>query len=228
MRPVIYIFTVVIFAFGISREAESDPVLANSLERHMMKTAPIELPYANEVYPLVPTWRETTVLHIGDSHVSAGLTSGLRAYMRQAGARYYKECWVGSSAKSWVVSGQLRQMLKKIRPTVVIITLGTNSMLNRNPSRHATWVRSLVKKIGPRFCYWIGPPPLIDDLLGYNRMLYENTQPCRFFDSRVLDVPKREDAKFHLTKSQGLDWAERIWDWMNGRLFVEPLQANAF
>ncbi|MBW2523397.1 MAG: hypothetical protein JRI23_04455 [Deltaproteobacteria bacterium] len=105
----------------------------------------------------------------------------------------------------------------------MIITLGTNALQHRRPDRYARWVRALVKQVGPRSCYWIGPPPLLEDRRGFNGMLSESTRPCRYFDSRVIGAPPRADGKFHLTRSEGLAWARLIWRWMNG----EYVQSDA-
>ncbi len=169
----------------------------------------------DEVYPFVPSWPGLKVLHIGDSHVSAGLKRGMARRLKSAGSHYYADAWVGSRAKSWVVSGRLKQLLRKHRPDAVVITLGTNAMQNRHPDRYAGWVHALVSLIKGKTCYWLGPPPLIDDTFGFNKMLLERSKPCRFFDSRVLQIPKRADGKFHLTKDQGERWAAQAWTWMN-------------
>ncbi len=169
----------------------------------------------DEVYPFVPRWPGMKVLHIGDSHVSAGLKRGLAKRLKSAGSQYCADAWVGSRAKSWVVSGRIKQLLRKHRPDAVVITLGTNAMQNRRPDRYSGWVQALVSLIKGKTCYWLGPPPIIDDTFGFNEMLLEHSKPCRFFDSRVLQIPKRADGKFHLTKTQGERWAAHAWAWMN-------------
>jgi hypothetical protein len=177
---------------------------------------PARLPHVDDVYPLPVDWTGLRVLHIGDSHVSAGLTSGLGRYFRAAGASYAAENWTGSRARSWVASGKLRRMLQKQHPNAVIVTLGTNAMRLGNLERYSSWVRALVKTVGPRRCYWLGPPPLLKDRFGFNEMLIDATGDCRFFDTRTLGFKMRKDGKFHLTRKQGERWADHVWDWING------------
>jgi hypothetical protein len=170
----------------------------------------------DDVYPPAISWEGKRVLHIGDSHVSAGLVAGLRKRIKAEGARYRPITWVGSRSKSWVVSGRLRRLLRKHAPHVVIVTLGTNVIKGRHQEHNAPWIRALVRMIGPRECFWLGPPPLIKDRFGFNEMAESACKPCRYFDTRVLDFRKRKDGKFHLSRKQGRTWAAQAWMWING------------
>ena len=182
-----------------------------------LAASPLKLPDVDDVYPFVPDWQNSRILHIGDSHVAFGFKSRLARHFHRAGASFHQEAWVGSRCKSWVKSGKMRNLIEEYGPSVVLVTLGTNEMKNRKPERILSWIRALISKIGRRTCYWVGPPPLLDDRYQYNEMLKSNVGPCRYFDSRVLDVHKRADGKFHLTRAEGENWAELIWKWMNGR-----------
>lgn len=181
------------------------------------EAAPLELPSAEEVYPVVPDWTRARILHIGDSHVSYGFKRELARCFREAGARFRQKRWIGSRTKSWVATGKAKQLIRAFRPTVVVVTLGTNEMKDPQPARQLSWVRALVDRIGNRVCYWLGPPPVIEDANGYNAYMAEHVAPCRYFDSRVLEAPPRDDGKFHLTREQGETWARLVWRWMNGR-----------
>ena len=177
---------------------------------------PAPLPPPDEVYPAPPDWRGVRVLHVGDSNVAAGLVAGLRRAFSDAGALYRPHGWVGSRSRSWVVSGLLTKLIREVAPQVVVVTLETNALRNPRVDANAAWVRRFVERIGPRRCYWLGPPPLVEDRYAYGPVLAEACAPCRYFDTSRLPYPKREDGKFHLTRQQGLDWAERAWAWMNG------------
>jgi hypothetical protein len=177
---------------------------------------PVPIDAVEDVYPTPIDWEGKRVLHIGDSHVSSGLVTGLRQRLRTAGAVYVPVTWVGSRSKSWVASGKLKRLLREHGPAAVIVTLGTNAIRAPRPERQAPWVRALVKLIGPRKCYWLGPPSLIDDHYGYNAMFERECRPCRYFETRLLGFPARRDGKFHLTRAQGRTWADQTWAWING------------
>lgn len=177
---------------------------------------PVEpLPSADEVYPAPPDWKGVRVLHVGDSNVAMGLVTGLRRRFADAGAIYEPHGWQGSRSKSWVVSGRLSGLIREFAPQVVVVTLETNTLGQRRTDVHAAWVRRLVERIGPRRCYWLGPPPLVEDTFHLGALLPEACAPCRYFDTSRLPYPMRGDGRFHLTRDQGLDWAERVWVWMN-------------
>jgi hypothetical protein len=114
------------------------------------------------------------------------------------------------------VSGLLTRLIREVAPQVVVVTLETNTLRSPRVEVNAAWVKRFVDRIGPRRCYWLGPPPLIEDAYGYGPVLAEACAPCRYFDTSRLPYPRRADGKFHLTRQQGLDWAERAWAWMNG------------
>jgi hypothetical protein len=99
-------------------------------------------------------------------------------------------------------------------------------MKGRRPDRVAPWIHALVKMIGPRQCFWIGPPSLIKDRFGFNTMAEAACKPCRYFDTRILAFPPRKDGKFHLSIKQGRHWADQVWAWMNGD-WPLPQQTNA-
>lgn len=181
------------------------------------------IPPVDHVYPPPPDWTGARVLHIGDSHVSAGLTARLRKHLTRAGAIYRPRMWVGSRSKSWVASGRLRRLLDSFAPNAIVITLGTNAMGNSRPDRYARWIRKVVSHVGPRRCFWMGPPSLLEDPHGFNEMAAAAAAPCRYFDSRSLGFEPRKDGKFHLTRAQGKLWADAVWRWMN-----EPAPAAAW
>jgi hypothetical protein len=177
---------------------------------------PLEIADVDEVYPEVPYWPKARILHIGDSHVSFGFKRALARRFREAGATFKQKSWKGSRTKSWVASGKARRLIAEFQPTVVVVTLGTNEMKYDKPERQLSWIRALVDRIGARMCYWLGPPPLIEDRRGYNDFVSHNVAPCRYFDSRVLEVGRRSDGRFHLTRAEGEAWAAMVWRWMNG------------
>lgn len=187
-----------------------------SLVCYVARSTPLTIPEVDEVYPYIPNWKNSRILHFGDSHVASGLKATMAQHFRKAGAKYRQEGWVGSRSKSWIASGRLRQLVREFRPTVILITLGTNEMKNKVPTRNRCWIRAIVHRFKEATCYWMGPPPLIEDKYGYNEMAMRAVKPCRYFDSRILGLSPRNDGTFHLTRQEGTVWADLVWDWMNG------------
>lgn len=161
-------------------------------------------------------WKGMRILHIGDSHLANwGLKSTLRKRFRSAGASYSASAWIGSSSRSWLITGRLRNLLREKSPHVVIVNLGINIIKAKSPNAYAKYVKKIVKKISPRKCYWVAPPLLIEDKNGLYDMLKEASKPCIFLDSRKIHFDVVHKKNFHLSKSQSAKWAEKIWKWMN-------------
>jgi hypothetical protein len=169
-------------------------------------------------------WTGLTVVHFGDSHVAAGLTAGLREHFQAQGARYYSDYWVSSSTVRWAYSDRLPDMLRRRRPDIVIVTLGSNEAMYPNLERYGDYMEKLIRRIGDRRCYWIGPPRY--DRFDVSRIVEAqkaHVGRCRYFDSRGIDAP-RGHTRLHFTREGGLVWAEAIWQWMNG---VDPASDSA-
>jgi hypothetical protein len=178
---------------------------------------PLAIPDVDDIYPKVPDWRQARILHIGDSHLSFGFKSEMARCFKEAGSRFRQKPWKGSRTKSWIVSGVAKQLIEEYRPTVVVVTLGTNEMRDGAPVRQMPWIRALIERIGLRTCYWLGPPPLLEDTYGYNDYMKDHVAPCRYFDARALGLKKRDDGTYHLSRAEGEMWAGLVWQWMNGR-----------
>lgn len=152
-----------------------------------------------------------TVLHVGDSMVGGdrGLTRALEARFDKTGARFVRDYKVSESIVTFDKSTRLRDLLAKHRPDIVIVTLGANDVFVPYPQTMAANVQNIVKRIGSRECYWIGPPTWKPDT-GIVSVIRENAAPCRFFDSSNLKLQRAGDG-IHPTDRGGADWAERFW-----------------
>lgn len=173
-------------------------------------------------------WNGLRVLHIGDSHLQNwGLKGTLRKKFKQAGAAYNVSAWKGSSARSWLRTGKLHRLLRTKNPDVVIVNLGTNICRAKHPRDYAKFIKRMVRKISPRQCYWVAPPPLIADTTAFYNMLEEASKPCIFLDSRKIEFDVPHKKVFHLSRNQSAVWAEQIWEWMNESSY-SPEKSNGF
>jgi lysophospholipase L1-like esterase len=154
-----------------------------------------------------------TILHAGDSTVGgdAGLTLALRKRFTELGVkRFASDTWVSTSLLTFAGQPRFAKVLARSQPDVVILTLGTNDVHVPAPDSLLPHVRSILKKIGNRECYWIGPLFIKKKDTGLVAMLRENVKPCVFFDSSELDVPRTHD-RIHPTVAGGEVWAEAFW-----------------
>jgi acyl-CoA thioesterase-1 len=152
-----------------------------------------------------------TVLHVGDSMLGGdwGLTRALEKKFEAEGATFIHDYKVSESLQSYDKSTRLAQLLARHDPDIVIVTLGTNDALVPYPASLAGHVRNIVKRIGSRECYWIGPPLWKPDT-GILAVLRDNSAPCTFYDSSKLTLARREDG-IHPTERGGVAWADAFW-----------------
>lgn len=161
--------------------------------------------------PALPSLSGKTVLHVGDSMVGGnwGLTRALEQRFTAEGARFIRDYKVSESIVSYDHSPKLKGLLDKHRPDIVILTLGTNDVFVPYPASMAANVQNIVKRIGARECYWMGPPTWKPDT-GIVNVLKDNVTPCKFYDSSHLKLQRSGDG-IHPTDKGGAEWATSFW-----------------
>jgi lysophospholipase L1-like esterase len=160
--------------------------------------------------------RGKTILHVGDSTVggNAGLTRALKELFLDSEAKKFStETWVSASVVTVAMRPRLGLLLARVKPEIVIITLGTNDVYIPSPDMFIPHIKSIIKKIGDRECYWIGPISLSKKDTGIVETLRANVAPCVFFDSSELEIARAGD-RIHPTDKGGGVWAEAFWEAM--------------
>jgi acyl-CoA thioesterase-1 len=155
-----------------------------------------------------------TVLHVGDSMVGGewGLTRALQNKFEKEGAKLVRDYKVSESIVSFDKSSKLKDLLAKHKPDIVILTLGTNDVFVPYPAVLAPNVQNIVKRIGNRECYWMGPPLWKPDT-GIVAVIRDNAAPCTFYDGSHLKLARGHDG-IHPTEKGGQDWADSFWSFM--------------
>jgi acyl-CoA thioesterase-1 len=148
------------------------------------------------------------VLHVGDSMVGGnwGLTRALEAKLEPEGAKVVRHTKVSETLKSMDTDPTLKELLRTHEPDVVIITLGTNDTDVPYPEVYAKHVANIAKRVAPRECWWMGPPKESP----VNKVIKENSAPCKFFDSSTLKLDRTKDG-IHPNDKGGGQWANEFW-----------------
>lgn len=151
------------------------------------------------------------IFHAGDSMVGgeAGLSRLLHAKFKAEGAKYQSDTVVSASLLSFNLQSRFAKGLQRTHPDIVIITLGANDVFVPSPDVLAVHVKGIVKKIGDRECYWMSPATWKPDT-GVVEVIKANAAPCKFFDSRNMDIPRAGDH-IHPTDKGGAQWGEKFW-----------------
>lgn len=148
------------------------------------------------------------VLHVGDSMVGGnwGLTRALEAKLEPEGAIVVRHTKVSETLASMDKDPTLKDLLHRHDPDIVIITLGTNDTDVPYPEVYAKHVANIAKRVAPRECWWMGPPKDAP----VNKVIKENSAPCKFFDSSTLKLERARDG-IHPNDRGGGQWANAFW-----------------
>ena len=151
------------------------------------------------------------IFHAGDSMVGgeAGLSRLLHSKFKAEGAKYQSDTVVSASLLSFNLQSRFAKGLQRTHPDIVIITLGANDVFVPSPEVLAVHVKGIVKKVGDRECYWMSPATWKPDT-GVVEVIKANAAPCKFFDSRNMDIPRSGD-RIHPTDKGGAQWGEKFW-----------------
>lgn len=175
----------------------------------------------------------TRVLLIGDS-LGGGLKSPLGSAIQKTGASFNAIVQDGmtiadfASSKGRMTSA-FNNALETMRPTIVLVSLGTNDDYNRNSMRSVIVSTGILKRkfqsVGAT-AYWIGPPTLgtycykdkagrdiCHDPTGHVTPFLQQFLTSNFFDSRPIQMA-RWDGLHPTPKEFAQTWTPAIMNWM--------------
>jgi acyl-CoA thioesterase-1 len=211
MRRVPYLAVLVLLGCSKKDQDATAPPPPAVLVVPAPKEAASSAPAAIELPP--PPLTGKTVLHVGDSMVGDhwGLTRALAAKVEAEGGKVVRNTVVSETIATFDRDATLRDLLRKHQPDVVVITLGTNDTTVPHPEVNAKHVASIARRIAPRECWWIGPPLVTGKAdNGIAEVIEKNSAPCKFFDSRRLELQRGRDG-IHPTDKGGAVWADAFW-----------------
>ncbi len=164
------------------------------------------------------------VLLLGDS-LAVGLTVPLGSLTREHGLAFQAQATVGTRIDQWASSADLARTLETFRPTVIIVSLGTNDAYMKGPpdpgQRQAPYLDqllTLLESAHPRAIVWLQPPslPPAAAALSSIRQLIDTVRRrshAFVFQSQKLALPRGPDG-IHPVASGYAQWAGAIWQWL--------------
>ncbi|WP_300728134.1 SGNH/GDSL hydrolase family protein [uncultured Bacteroides sp.] len=194
-------------------EESLPPILSDSLEQMSQTVA--------------DTCRTDTarqrILFLGDSMVE-GLCRQMGRYAEENGHKLTSIVWYSSSTQLWAESDTLQHFLKTENPSFVMICLGGNELSVRDLDRRKKHIYTITRKLGDLPYVWIGPPNWKKDT-GINKLIEEQVESSRFFDSQHLVLERRKD-RMHPTYAAAAQWMDSIAVWMSGSKTRHPIRMN--
>lgn len=162
------------------------------------------------------------VLHVGDSMVGGrfGLTRAFESKLSAAGATIVRHTTVSETLASFDKTPTLKDLIRTHDPDIVVITLGANDANVPHPEAYAHNVENVVKRVGDRECWWIGPPSVKTPSgapgpsgpgMGVVAVIRDHAGTCRFFDSSKLELERASDGT-HPNDRGATTWADAFWE----------------
>ena len=165
------------------------------------------------------------ILAVGDEMLE---TIGPRLYNYACANGYsiFTEIWQGTKAENWAYTTELPRLIKKLKPTYVIVCLGTHDLAAANPSGSAAAVGEMLREIGDIPMVWIGPLEMksLQKDPGVVDMLRQQVGANRFFNSYNLRVAREDEV--HPTAEGGERWMDEVAKWMSSLEAATPIAMN--
>jgi len=151
------------------------------------------------------------ILLIGDS-LAQGMAASFYKLVRQKGYVPHVDCKQGTRIDYW--AKKLDKTLNATRPSLLIVSLGTNDSGLRDPEVQRTHVKN-IKKIAARYntdILWILPQTLPARFVGQDgiKKIIQEELGEKTFDTKIK-LEKIKD-QIHLTKRGYEAWITSTWD----------------
>lgn len=166
------------------------------------------------------------ILIFGDSTLD-GVSRRFADYAHQNGYTIYSSVWYGATLKNWAYTTELPKLIKKVKPTFIIISLGTNDLGYHDISARGEAVREIMREIGDIPFIWIGPISLkaVAKDPGIVNVIRENVGADRFYDSYHLKLQRLGDG-IHPTLEASAHWIDGVARWMSSPEARHPIVMN--
>ncbi|OJJ20058.1 hypothetical protein BKI52_16425 [marine bacterium AO1-C] len=150
------------------------------------------------------------MLLVGDS-MAEGLRYAFAYYSKKNGHQFTYITENSSSIIGWQ-DGKLKSLIEKIKPTFVMISLGTNELFTKRIEEYHGFVKNIIGQVGKLNFVWIGPPNWKKDN-GLTQVLEAEVGSDRFFRSLDLELKRAADG-IHPQWKEYEVWAEYIAQWL--------------
>lgn len=156
--------------------------------------------------------RNQVVLLIGDS-MADGMGARFNDYAVKNGFEFHSIVWYGSTTRDWAIASDLQYQIERVRPTYIIISLGTNDLGYKDYNRRTAAIQTILSRVGNIPYVWVGPLPWrkVKDRRIVN-VIRDCTGEGKFFDSSSV-IASRADG-VHPTRQGAAHWVDKIVEWM--------------
>lgn len=167
---------------------------------------------------------QSRVYLLGDS-LAVGLSAPLKSLAKDDRMAFSSTATSGSRIDQWARDGRVDATLGRFRPTVVLVSLGTNDAYMMGGEQIAASQQAKAEQLlaklrsGGAEVVWIGPPTLPASSAGHARneamlsMVRGLVPPGAYFPSDKLIIPRGPD-NLHPSARGYAAWAGCLWRWL--------------
>ncbi len=177
---------------------------------------PVTVPPTPSVPPVQSKNRivpgHSRVLLIGDS-LAVGLTAPMKALASDDGVAFSAHGIVGSRIADWSSLLVVGQKDLAVKPTIVLVSLGTNDEKMLVPTQEKSALAKLIATLRATGAdiVWIAPPSMPFPDRGVPQMI--SATGVSVYPSATLSIPRGPD-QIHPTAKGYAGWAGAIWKWI--------------
>ncbi len=162
------------------------------------------------------------ILVFGDDQLQ-GIGPMLYNYAYASEYDIFTSIWVESTTKKWAFSSDLQRLIKKVKPTFIIVCLGTHDLKGGDIPTRTQAVKTIMEDIGDILFVWIGPVEVktIPEDPGVVPMLRKTVGEDRFYDSYNLRLAREDEM--HPTAEACQKWVDGFVEWLGSTETTLPL-----
>ncbi len=155
------------------------------------------------------------ILLFGDSMLD-GVGRRFYEYAQESGHYLFTSIWYGSTTHSWARTTELDRLMDLVKPTFVIISLGTNDLGYHDLKARSESVKEILRVVGDIPYVWIGPAklPKLNKDFGVVDMLRETIGDDLYYNSYNERLARLKD-NVHPTFAASAAWVDKVVRWMN-------------
>lgn len=202
--------------FGLGTDSSDDTSsFSQNSEEFLLGKEADETSGSTQEFAVTDTIKK--VLIFGDS-MTGWLGERLQAYGEENDFDVATICWDGATIQKWGSEERTTRMLDQYQPDAVLICLGLNGLLVKNPeAQMGQYLDVMLEELGETPYLWIGPPSWPGKGKGeiINEWLEERLPDGRFFYSADLDIPRQSKTNPHPTRAGINYWMDEIVEYID-------------
>ena len=162
------------------------------------------------------------ILVFGDELLQ-GLGPWIYNHAWATGYPCFTSIWQESTTKRWAYSADLQNLIRKVKPTFIIVCLGTHDQGEVDLSTSEAAVKTILLDMGDIPFVWIGPIAVktMKDDRSIADLIRQLVGADRFYDSYNLRLAREDEL--HPTTEACRRWAEGFVAWLDSGEAAHPL-----